>query len=82
MKPSGKIFEDLSKLASDAVGTALDAGREVERIAREQAEHVLRKMHLVTKEEYDALHTMVAQMRIEQEALKARLAKIEGERGV
>ncbi len=78
---SGRLFDDLSRLITDAAGMAEGARREVETVVRAQFERLLAGMDVVTREEFEAVKDMAAKARSENEALAARIAALEGKRG-
>jgi len=78
---SGRLFDDLSRLITDAAGLAEGARREVETIVRAQFERLLAGMDVVTREEFEAVKEMAAKARNDNEALAARLAALEAKLG-
>ena len=78
---SGRLFDDLSRLITDAAGLAEGARREVETIVRAQFERLLAGMDVVTREEFEAAKEMAAKARSENEALAARIAALEAKLG-
>jgi BMFP domain-containing protein YqiC len=78
---SGRLFDDLSRLITDAAGLAEGARREVETIVRAQFERLLAGMDVVTREEFEAVKEMAAKARGENEALAARIAALEAKLG-
>ena len=78
---SGRLFDDLSRLITDAAGLAEGARREVETIVRAQFERLLAGMDVVTREEFEAVKDMAAKARSENEALAARIAVLEAKLG-
>jgi BMFP domain-containing protein YqiC len=78
---SGRLFDDLSRLITDAAGMAEGARREVETIVRAQFERLLAGMDVVKREEYEAVKEMAAKARNENEALAARVAALEAKLG-
>ncbi len=60
---SGRLFDDLSRLITDAAGLAEGARREVETIVRAQFERLLAGMDVVTREEFEAVKDMAAKAR-------------------
>jgi BMFP domain-containing protein YqiC len=77
MQTDNRFFDDLSKLATSAAGTFAGMGREVETMMRERFERFLGGLDLVKRDEFDAVKEMAAQVRTENEALKARLEALE-----
>ena len=71
------IFDELSRLMSDAAGMAQGVRREAETLARTQLERLLSTMDVVTREEFEAVREMAALARDENERLAARLAVLE-----
>jgi BMFP domain-containing protein YqiC len=73
----GRIFDDLSRLMTDAAGLADGARREVETLARAQLERLMAGMDLVSREEFEAVREMAALARTQNEKLEARIAALE-----
>ena len=78
---SGRLFDDLSRLITDAAGLAEGARREVETVVKAQFERLLAGMDVVTREEFEATKEMAAKARSENEALAARIAALEAKLG-
>ena len=74
---TGRLFDDLSRLITDAAGLAEGARREVETVVKAQLERLLAGMDVVTREEFEAVKEMAAKARGENEALAARIAALE-----
>jgi BMFP domain-containing protein YqiC len=74
---SGRLFDDLSRLITDAAGMAEGARREVETVVKAQFERLLAGMDVVKREEFEAVKDMAAKARDENEALAARIAALE-----
>jgi len=72
-----RILDDIAKTATGAVGVLQSAKQEVEALARARLERLLDKLDLVTREEFEAVKSMAAKARTENETLAARLAKLE-----
>lgn len=77
MAAENRIFEDLARVASGALGTLTGMREELETRIREQVERMLDRMNLVRREEFDAVQAMAAKARLAQEALEARVAALE-----
>jgi BMFP domain-containing protein YqiC len=77
MQTDNRLLDDLARVASGALGALSGVRTEVETRLREQFERVLARMDLVTREEFDAVKTMAAKARGEEEALMERLAALE-----
>jgi len=73
----GRIFDDLSRLMTDAAGLAEGARREVDTLVRSQLERVMSGMDIVSREEFEAVREMAARARAQNEKLEARIAELE-----
>jgi BMFP domain-containing protein YqiC len=78
MATTNRLFDDFTRLVSDAAGAAQGVRREVETAAKAQLERVLRDMDVATREEVEVLREMVIEARRENEDLRARVAALEG----
>ncbi|WP_028031558.1 accessory factor UbiK family protein [Gemmobacter nectariphilus] len=81
MQTRTKIFDDLSRLATNAMGVAQGARTEAENAMKSLLDRWLAERDLVTREEFDAVRAMAQKAREENEALKAKLAEIEARLG-
>ena len=72
-----RLFDDLSRLMTDAAGVAEGAKREVETLARAQLERLMAGMDLVSREEFEAVREMAALARAQNDKLEARIAALE-----
>ncbi len=79
MQSQNKILDDLSKLASSALGVAAEMRGEVESRFKEQFEKIINQMDLVSREEFDAVKAMAAKAREEQEILAERVSALEAQ---
>jgi len=77
MQSQSKIFEDMAKVASSAMGVAAGMRTEVEARFREQLERLLAQMDVVPREEFDAMKAVAVAAREGQEALAARVDELE-----
>ena len=77
MQTQNRFFDDLSRLASGALGSLAGLRQEIEARAREQVERMLRNMDVVTREEFEVVRAMAMRARSEQEELAARVAALE-----
>jgi BMFP domain-containing protein YqiC len=77
MQTRSKIFDDVSKLMTNAAGVAQGVKEEAETVIRARVERWLAESDLVTREEFDAVRDMAAKAREENERLSARLAALE-----
>lgn len=80
-QPGGRLFEDFSRLMSDASGFASGVRREIETIARGQVERLLAAMDVVSREEHEAVKAMAALARDENERLERRILTLEEKLG-
>ncbi|CAH1665066.1 MAG: accessory factor UbiK family protein [Cryobacterium sp.] len=74
---TGRFFDDVARLFTDAAGVADGARREAEAIMRAQIERLLRNMDVVSREEFEAVRQMALIAREENEKLEARIAALE-----
>src|ERR1700694_584283 len=74
---TGRFFDEIGKLITDAAGAADGVRRELEGIVRAQAERVLRDLDVVQREEFEAVKAMAQKAREENDRLKERIAKLE-----
>lgn len=80
MQPGNKIFDDLSKLMTNAMGVAQGARAEAETAMKSLMDRWFADRDFVTREEFDAVRAMAQKAREENEALKARIAALEAAR--
>lgn len=76
MQSQNRIFEDISKVATAAMGTFAGVGREVETMARARMKEMLGGLDMVEREEFEAVREMAANARAEVEALRAEIAAL------
>jgi BMFP domain-containing protein YqiC len=79
MAGPNRMINDAARLAEGAFGALAGARREFEALARQQAERLMARMDLVTRDEFDAVREMAANARAENEKLAARLDTLEAE---
>jgi len=77
MQSQNPLFDDFARLAAGAVGALAGVRSEVEARLREQFDRLLAGMDLVDRDEFEAVKAMAAKARAENEALAARLQKLE-----
>jgi BMFP domain-containing protein YqiC len=80
MQSGQKIFDDLSKLMTNAVGVAQGAKTEAETAMKGFIDRWMAERNFVTREEFDAVRAMAQKAREENEALASRLAALEGKK--
>ena len=74
MQSQNRIFEDMSKIATSAIGTMAGVGREVETMIRARMKEMVGGLDMVGRDEFEAVKAMAATARADAEALKAELA--------
>ncbi|MCB1490290.1 MAG: accessory factor UbiK family protein [Rhodobiaceae bacterium] len=74
---TGRLFDEMAKVMTDAAGVAQGVRREVETVMRTQAERLLQELDVVSREEFEAVKAMAVKAREENEALKKRLDAFE-----
>lgn len=77
MQTSSRIFDDLSRLMTGAMGVAQGARAEAETAMRGWIDRWLADRDLVTREEFDAVRAMALAARTENDALRARIERLE-----
>ena len=75
---NNRIFDEMARLMNDAAGVAQGVRKEFDTLFRSQAERMLRDLDVVQREEFEAVKEMARLAREENEALKARIAALEG----
>jgi BMFP domain-containing protein YqiC len=78
----GNMFEDFSRLVTDAAEVAQGVRREAESVMKGQLERLLASMEIVTRDEFDAVKEMAARAREENEKLAKRIAVLEARLGI
>lgn len=79
MPPENRMFEDLARVASGALGAAAGIRSEIEAMIRQRVERFATDLNLVSREEFEAVRTLAERARAEQEALSAELAALRAE---
>ncbi|OPB29938.1 accessory factor UbiK family protein [Bartonella sp. WD12.1] len=72
-----RILDELAKLMTDAAGAAQGVRHEAETIFRSQAEKIVNKLNLVSREEFEVVKEMVLKVRAENADLAKRLDDLE-----
>jgi BMFP domain-containing protein YqiC len=80
MQGGQKIFDDLSKLMTNAVGVAQGAKTEAETAMKSMIDRWMAERNFVSREEFDAVRAMAQKAREENEALAARIAALEAKK--
>ncbi len=77
MQTSNRILDDMAKVASGAVSAVTGLKGDSDNFLRRHVEKLLLEMDLVPREEFEAVKTMAAKARAEQEKLEARITELE-----
>ena len=77
MQTTNKLLDDLARVASGALGVAAGMREEMESALRQRFSRVLGDLDLVGRDEFEAVKAMAAKARMEQDALKLRVAALE-----
>ena len=77
MQTRSKVFDDISKLMTNAMGVAQGAREEAETAMKGLVDRWLAERDFVTREEFDAVRAMAQKAREENAALAARLDALE-----
>ncbi len=77
MQTRNKIFDDISQLMSNAAGVAQGAKDEAETAMKGWVDRWMADRDFVSREEFDAVRAMAQKAREENDALSARLDKLE-----
>ncbi|MBL6936062.1 MAG: accessory factor UbiK family protein, partial [Alphaproteobacteria bacterium] len=77
MQTRNRILDDLAKVAGGALSVMTGVKSEAEAVMRQQFEKVLDKMDLIPREDFEAVRTMAAKARDQQEELVKRVAVLE-----
>ena len=77
MTQQNRLFDDLSRLMTNAVGVAQGARDEAETAFRGMVDRWLADRDFVTREEFEAVRDMAVKARTENKALAARLEALE-----
>jgi BMFP domain-containing protein YqiC len=75
--PENRVYEDFTRLITDAAEMAQGVRREAETVIKSQLERLLASMDVVTREEFEAVKEMAAKARDENEKLSQRVATLE-----
>ncbi|MEM9146139.1 MAG: accessory factor UbiK family protein [Pseudomonadota bacterium] len=81
MQTTGRLFDDLAKLMTNAAGVAQGMRGEAETAFRSVIERWMADANLVTREEFEAVRDMAVRAREENERLEARIAALEEKLG-
>ena len=82
MQSENRLFDDFVKVLNGAAGTFAGMGREAEANFRERVREWVGGMDIVSRDEFEAVKAIAVAAREENQALKARIAALEGEKPV
>ena len=77
MQAGNKLFDDMSKLMTNAMGVAQGAKTEAETAMKGLIDRWMADRDFVTREEFDAVKAMATKAREENASLEARIAALE-----
>ena len=80
MQGGNKIFDDMSKLMTNAMGVAQGARTEFETAMKGLLDRWMADRDFVTREEFEAVRAMAQKAREENAALEARIAALESKK--
>jgi BMFP domain-containing protein YqiC len=76
-----RMMDEFARMMTDAAGAAQGVRREMETMFRTQGERFVNQMDLVKREEFEVVREMATRARVENEALKKRIAELEARLG-
>lgn len=77
MKPSARLFDDLTRMATGAVGAFSGVRQQIRQEIRTQMNRFLSEMDLVPREEFDIVEAMAREAILHAQRVDARLAELE-----
>lgn len=77
MQVDNRLLDDLARLTSGALGSLAGLKDEIDALVRRRLERLLADMELVSRDEFEAAKAVAVHARSAQEALEARLARLE-----
>ena len=77
MQQGSKLFDDMSKLMTNAMGVAQGAKTEAETAMKGFVDRWMADRNFVSRDEFDAVRAMAQKAREENAALEARIAALE-----
>ena len=81
MQAPNKLFDEMSKLMTNAMGVAQGAKTEAETAMKSWMDRWLADRDFVTREEFEAVREMAIKARTENAELRARLDALDGKSG-
>ena len=77
VQSDNKVFEDIGKLATSAMGVAQNVKEEVETLVRQRLERAIAELDVVSRDEFETVFAMAQKAREENEELRARIDALE-----
>ena len=77
MQSQNRLFDDLARVATSAMGVAAGMREEIEARLRDQFERIVNQMDLVPRDEFEAIKAVAVRAREEQETLAERVEALE-----
>jgi len=77
MQTNSRIFDDIARLASGALGTAQGVKTEWDNLLHQRMERMIANMDLVPREEFDAVKAMVVSLSETVEKQQEQIAALE-----
>ena len=77
MPVNSRLLDDLTQVASSAIGSASGIRDELEAIIKRRLETIIADMDLVTRAEFEAVKEMAKKAREEQENLSLKVVELE-----
>lgn len=77
MQTSNRFFDDLARMASGAASTVVGIRQEIEALIRQRVDRLVADLDLVRRDEFEAVKSMAAAARTEQERLEQRIGELE-----
>lgn len=75
-----KILDDVAQLAGGAVSILTGIGRQMQGEAKSRVNDIAYELDLVPREDFDRLELLLSKALEKQEALEARIKKLEGKK--
>ena len=82
MQTDNRFLDGMAKFLTNAAGAAQAFKSEMETMVKGRIEKMISDLEFVPRDEFDAVKTMAAKARAENEKLAARVAELEAKLGV
>ena len=82
MQTDNRLFDDLARVATNAIGSLQTARDEASNRIKQQFERIVESMDLVSREEFDTVKAMAQKARLENDKLAKRVAELETKLGL